>query len=222
VTTLHRCLLVTACGLALTRAAAQSFSAQVTADNHYQLYIGDTAGTQLTLVGQNESGSTGNPGAYNWSEPESWNFQLSLGQRIYVVAWDAGGQGGWLGQFGSVAGTLFSNPSSWRYTTSSAANPGDSQPNLLPTLLLDIASASSGGSWMANPSSSGANGTGPWGTIPGIGSSAEWLNVPSNFGPVTVFRSEFVGVPEAPGVSAAVAAVVVGAAVAFRHHRRRG
>lgn len=221
-TTLHRCLLVTACGLALTRAAAQSFSAQVTADNHYQLYIGDTAGTQLTLIGQNESGSTGNPGAYNWSEPESWNFQLSLGQRIYVVAWDAGGQGGWLGQFGSVAGTLFSNPSSWRYTTSSAANPGDSQPNLLPTLLLDIASASSGGSWMANSSSSGANGTGPWGTIPGIGSSAEWLNVPSNFGPVTIFRSEFVGVPEAPGASAAIAVAVVGAAVAFRHHRRRG
>jgi hypothetical protein len=210
-----------ACGWAVTRAAAQSFSAQVTADNHYQLYVGDTAGTQLTLVGQNESGSTGSPGTYNWSQPESWNFQLSLGQRIYVVAWDAGGQGGWLGQFGSVAGTLFSQPSSWRYATSSAANPGDSQPNLLPTLLLDIASASSGGSWQANPTSAGANGAGPWGTIAGIGASAEWLKIPSDFGPVTIFRSEFVGVPEAHGVSAAIAAVSLGASVAVRRLRRR-
>ena len=211
-------------GLSLgTGGFAQSFNAQVTADNHYQLYIGNTAGTQLTFIGQNESGAGGSTGANNWSVAESWNFTLGANQRIYLVAWDAGGQGGWLGQFTSVATTLLSGSSSWTYTASSAANPGDSQPNLLPTLLSDIAAASSGNTWTSNPGSYGANGVSPWGTVAGISGSAQWLSVPSNGGSVMIFRSNYSGVaavPEVPGWSAGVAVAALGVGAALRRRFR--
>jgi hypothetical protein len=202
-------------------ASAQSFTAQVTSDNHYQLLVGNANGSLLTLVGQNEAGSAGNPGTFNWSLPETWNFQLGAGQRIYVVAWDNGGVGGWLGQFSSLAATLLSRPADWRYTPSSFANPGDSQPNLLPTLISDIAAATSGNLWQSNPVSAGANGASPWGTISGIGASAEWLTVPANSGPVMIFRSEFAGVPEA-STWAAVGAAATAAGFQVLNRRRNG
>jgi hypothetical protein len=200
-------------------ALGQSFTAQITADNHYQLFIGNSNGSLLTPIGQNEAGSTGNPGTFNWSLPETWNFQLGIGQRIFVVAWDNGGSAGWLGQFSSLAGTLLSRPADWRYTQSSVANPGDSQPNLLPALISDIATATSGNLWLANPSSGGANGTGPWGTIAGISGSAEWLSLPANTGPVMIFRSEFLGVPEA-STWAAVGAAATAAGLQVLNRRR--
>jgi len=200
-------------------ASAQSYTAQVTADNHYQLFIGNANGSLLTLVGQNEAGSAGNPGTFNWSLPETWTFQLGAGQRIYVVAWDNGGSGGWLGQFSSLASTLLSRPADWRYTQSTFANPGDTQPNMLPTLISDIAAATSGNLWQSNPASAGANGAGPWGTISSIAASAEWLTVPGNSGPVMIFRSEFAGVPES-STWAAVGAAATAAGFQVRNRRR--
>jgi hypothetical protein len=198
---------------------AQTFTASLTADNHYQLFVGDANGSLLSFVGQNEASSAGSPGANNWSVPENWNFNLGAGQFIYVVAWDAGGIGGWLGQFSTLAGTILSRPASWRYYQTTLTNPGDSQPNMTVTMASQIATAQAGNLWLSNPTSYGINGTSPWGTIAGIGSAAEWLSVPSNSGPVVVFRSDLSAIPE-PGTTAACVAVIAGGAWTWLRRRR--
>jgi hypothetical protein len=48
-------------------ADAATITATVTADNHYALYYGTQS--NLTFVGRNEKGSSGNPGDVNWSVP---------------------------------------------------------------------------------------------------------------------------------------------------------
>lgn len=176
--------------------SAQAVSARITADNHYQLFYGNANGSLLSFVGQNEATSSGS-GGNNWSEAESFTFTPSAGQFIYVVAWDAGGVGGWLGQFTSLAGTLLSKPANWSYYQSNITNPGDSQPSMLSSVISNIAAAQSGSLWQSNPTSAGLNGVSPWGTISGISNQAEWLSVPSNNGPVYIFRTEALSVPEA-------------------------
>ncbi len=44
------------------RLALAVVQASFTADNHYALYYGDADGSQLTFVGRNEPGPSGNPG----------------------------------------------------------------------------------------------------------------------------------------------------------------
>jgi hypothetical protein len=55
-------------------AHATTVKATVTADNFYGILYGNKDGSQLNFVGRNETGSTGNPGQYNWSMAETWNF----------------------------------------------------------------------------------------------------------------------------------------------------
>src|SRR5262245_64070490 len=74
-------------------------TATLTADNHYALYAGQADGSQLTLLGTNELGPGGAPGAFNWSLPETWTFSVGEGDYIYVLAWDDGGAQMWTGQF---------------------------------------------------------------------------------------------------------------------------
>jgi hypothetical protein len=198
--------------------SAQAVSARLTADNHYQLFYGNADGSLLTFVGQNEATSAGNPGTYNWSEAESFTFTPSPGQYLYVVAWDSGGAAGWLGQFSSIAGTLLSKPANWSYYQSGIANPGESQPSMLGAVVSNIAAAQAGSQWLSNPASSGLNGVSPWGTISGISSSAEWLTVPNNGGPVYIFRSEALSVPEASTNAALVGSTL---AVGWMLWRRR-
>lgn len=74
-----------------------SIKAVVTADNHYGLYYGSPG--RLHFVGRNEIGSSGNPGTYNWSEAETFLFDLKPDDYLYVVAWDHGYAKMWLGEF---------------------------------------------------------------------------------------------------------------------------
>src|SRR5262249_10981017 len=70
------------------RALLTAVTASLTADNHYVLYYGPTDGSRLSFVGRNERGPNGNPGEFNWSSPETYDFNLGPGDRIYVVAWN--------------------------------------------------------------------------------------------------------------------------------------
>src|SRR5262245_1054996 len=91
------------CGLAVERLedrlllSTLEVTATITADNHYGLYVGQADGSQLTLIGSNEPGLQGNPGAFNWSLPETWHFNVGQGAYLYVLSWDDGGPQMWSG-----------------------------------------------------------------------------------------------------------------------------
>ena len=151
---------------------ARAVTATLTADNHYGLYVGKADGGNLALIGRNEVGFNGNPGPYNWSLPETHNFGMAAGEHIYVLAWDDGGPQSWIGQFTLPDGTvLYSDTVSWQYVIGSGANPGEagSVPPLS-QVMGDIAAAT----W-APLAASAANGSSPWGTIPGLSSAANFV-----------------------------------------------
>lgn len=181
-------------------AGAASITATLTADNHYGLYYGQGDGSGLTFVGRNELGSSGNPGTYNWSSPETYNFNVGSGDYLYVLAWDDDSYQSWIGEFQGVQNNpLFSNTTDWEYFVSSGNNPGTSG-NLpsLATVATEIASAT----WAA-PLASASQGSTPWGTIPGISSSAQFiwhdtLNPSSNSdNNYVIFRTKAAVVPTA-------------------------
>ena len=78
----------------LSPAVADPYSivADITADNHYGLFFGNAAGTNLTFVGRNEPDDNGSglSGGCGWSEPENWKINAPHGSYLYVLAWDAG------------------------------------------------------------------------------------------------------------------------------------
>jgi hypothetical protein len=152
--------------------ASLPVTATLTADNHYGLYKGKADGSGLTLVGRNEKGSGGNPGTYNWSEPETWQLSADSGDYLYVLVWDDGGPQSWIGQFDLPGNDQFySKLDEWRYYISKNPNPGENGDlPLLSTVHGEIASAV----W-AKPLASAANGAGPWGTIPGISGNANFI-----------------------------------------------
>ena len=67
-------LFAAALTVAASNAGAVTIDATITADNHYGLYVGGANGTPMTFIGQNESGAGGAPGEFNWSIPESYQF----------------------------------------------------------------------------------------------------------------------------------------------------
>ncbi|HLO84954.1 MAG TPA: hypothetical protein VK203_08065 [Nostocaceae cyanobacterium] len=154
-------------------AQAAGVTATLTADNHYGLYYGKANGSGLTFVGRNEFGSSGSPGVFNWSLPETYGFQPSSGDHLYVLAWDDGGPQSWLGQFKLPdSSTLFSNTKNWEYTIGSGPNPGTfGNVPALATVASDIANAIWKTPLASTPNNSGA----PWGAIPGISSSADFI-----------------------------------------------
>lgn len=153
-------------------AQATNITATLTADNHYGLYYGQGNGSGLTFVGRNEFGTPGNPGIFNWSLPETYNFNVEAGDYLYVLAWDSRSFQSWIGEFQGVSNnSLLSNTTDWEYFVSSGNNPGSfgNVPSLA-TVSAEIASAT----W-AIPEASAPQGTFPWGTIPGISSSAQFV-----------------------------------------------
>jgi hypothetical protein len=147
-------------------------SATLTADNHYALYHGPVDGSGLTLVGRNERGTAGDPGPANWSLPETFTLSPAPEDHLYVVVWDDAPPAMWLGEFGLPGDvSLVSNTADWEFTVASGPNPGefgDAPP--VAELLAEIA----GATW-ATPAASASNGTSPWGTIPGVSPSAQFV-----------------------------------------------
>ncbi len=189
-------LAISACFLLLASAAgAITFDATVTADNHYAIYTGNESG--VTFVGQNETGYSGNPGAYNWSLPESFSFDVDAGDYIYVAAWsDDSVAQGWIGQFISADSTILSNTSDWEvYLTNNDLDDGSPAPTEN-----ELAAAIAGVSW-ASVTDYRDNGAAPWGNISGISQDADWiwgspLQPGSNYGEYQVFRTRIDPVPE--------------------------
>jgi hypothetical protein len=170
-------------------------TATVTADNHYGFFSGDKNGNSLNFVGRNELGSQGSQGAYNWSSPETWNFQVDSKDYLYMVVWDDQSvDETWLGQFSfSNGAALKSKASDWEYMISKNSNPfsrantvaiadrdqgffnsGDRFEGNVPKNG-ELAQEIQGGNWIG-AIDRGANGqTGPWGKIAGISDDAQFL-----------------------------------------------
>lgn len=170
-----------------TSAFAASISATLTADNHYALFSGNNDGSLLNFVGRNEFGPSGSSGGYNWSHPETWNFNVNANDYLYVVAWDdARVDEAWLGQFNIAGETVLTGSDDWSFITG-GTNPGD-YGNVPGNA--ELQSFISTGNWIGTISR-GNNGMQPWGTIAGISTDAQWLNTttPSN-GHYTIFRTK--------------------------------
>lgn len=217
-----------ACALALVGAVgmaqAATVQATVTADNHYALY--SVNGGAINFVGRNEVGPVGEPGTYNWSEAETWNFQTE--DVIYIAAWsDDFFAQGLLGEFNVVGGpTIYTGNPVWQvYRTGIGRDGTDPAPSTA-EMAAQIALATSNN--LFRPASVGQLNTPaatPWGQIANIDSDARWIwaDVPQGQDPFEPgFDWDeyliFCAVIPSPG---SIALVGLGGLVAFRRDRRK-
>lgn len=182
----------------VTTAYAVAIEATITADNHYALYFGATNGSFVTFVGRNELGSGGSPGSYNWSLPESFTFDMPVGDCIYIVTWsdDATAQG-LIGQFviPDSGETILTNTVDWEvYLTFNDLDDGSEAPTES-----ELAGEISGASWNIVTDYL-AHGSSPWGYVSGISSEADWiwggaLTPGSDYGEYQIFRTQVIPEP---------------------------
>ncbi len=183
----------------VTVAYAVAIEATITADNHYALYFGAVNGSFVTFVGRNELGPGGSPGSYNWSQAESYTFDMSVGDYIYIAAWsDDSSAQGLLGQFviSDWDTTILTNTSDWEvYLTFDDKDSYSPAPTES-----ELASEISDASWNI-VSDYMAHGSGPWGDyIAGISSEADWiwgsaLTPGSDYGEYQIFRTQVIPEP---------------------------
>ncbi|MEM6253430.1 MAG: PEP-CTERM sorting domain-containing protein [Cyanobacteria bacterium P01_D01_bin.156] len=172
-------------------ANAADIKATVTADNFYGIFYGNESGSDLNFVGRNELGDKGSSGKYNWSEAETWDFNVNSDDYLYLVTWDDGRVAeSWIGEFEIGGKKVLSGADDWEYIVG-GENPYlvDKSTNLLPgndelTSLID------GATW-EDTISIGKNGIKPWNTIAGIEQDADWLQTASHTkGKYTIFRTK--------------------------------
>lgn len=159
--------LIAALALSAVAAQAETVTARIVADDHFAVYIGDAAGTSLTLVG--DSGSN-----LWFSQGTPFSFNVEAGDYIYVAAWDSPSYGAphmWIGEFTTASTTLTSNLSDWTTKFDNAIK--------FPTLAQVSSLAQSASPWMA-PLVSMPNGSGPYGSL--IGGSSASMIWHDNFG----------------------------------------
>lgn len=161
---------------AASAASASIISATITADNHYAIYAHSAGIT--SLIGGNEIGPVGSPGAYNWSLPETHTFNTP--DTVYIAVWsDDRVAQGLLAEL-NMGGGLFlrTGDARWEvYPTGVILNDMSPYPTV-GEINAHIANAV----WQT-PHVGEANdpSTGPWGMIPGIGSETRWTwGNPSN------------------------------------------
>ena len=181
---------------AASAAYAVSMTATITADNHYALYLG-TETLITSYLGRNEVGYSGIPGTYNWSNPETFVFDVASGDYIYVAGWsDDSTAQGWIGQFLSSSATILSNESNWEVClTFSDLDDGSAAPGAD-----EVTAKISSASW-SQVTYSVDNGAGPWGSISSISAEADWiwgspLQPGSDYGEYQIFRTQVAPVPE--------------------------
>lgn len=158
-------------------AQAIPVTAHITADNHYGLYYGDATGSNMQYVGRNETGTSGNglPGQYNWTLPETFNFNISAGDYLYVAAWDDGGPQMWTADFswaGGSAPELVTDATNWQYIQGNTVILSElSSP---PVTIPDLKAAITGASWSFISQALAYNSS-PWGNISGVDDSAKFI-----------------------------------------------
>jgi hypothetical protein len=172
-------------------AMAANVNATLTADNFYGLFYGNESGSVLNFVGRNETGGSGDPGQYNWSEAETWNFNVGSDDYLYVVTWDDGAVAeSWIGEFEIGGNTVLTGADDWEYIVG-GANPflEDASTNLMPGNA-ELAGLIGDATWL-DTISIGDNGVSPWGTIAGIDNEADWLQTASHTAnSYTIFRTK--------------------------------
>jgi hypothetical protein len=133
-------------------ASATLISGGLSVDNGYIAYLSTDNFNPGSMI------SSGN----NWTTTYTFSgINLTAGQNyfLHIYAYDQGGIAGFLGQFNLTgAGHLFSNGQS-----------------TLMTNTIDWSVSTSGWNSYLAANTLGVNGVGPWGTRPGISSSAEWI-----------------------------------------------
>jgi hypothetical protein len=171
-------------------AGATIIQATITADNHYSLYAGNQSG--VSFIGRNEINSNGSPGANNWSNAETFDFDMASGDYMYIAGWSDGSTAqGLLGQFTVGNSTIIlTNTPYWDvYLTFNNLDDGSPAPSTVTMLnLINIASWSQVQHYVNH-------GSGPWGYIDGINQNADWiwgsdLLSGSNYGEFQIFRTK--------------------------------
>lgn len=151
-------------------ASAVPVTATLTADNHYALYYGNADGSGMTFVGMNEIGAGGDPGEFNWSLPETFTFETDA-DYIYIVAWsdDVVAQG-LIGQFNIASGLFVTGTNGWEVAIADEDLDDGS-----PAPATGVLSSFVFGATWGNVTNSLPNGAAPWGTVPGVATSAAWI-----------------------------------------------
>lgn len=153
--------------------AGASFTATITADNHYALYVDGPSG--VTLVGGNELGAAGSPGTYNWSLPETFTFNTN--GYIYIAVWsdDAVAQGLIADIRDPMGIALHTGVAPWQVMmTNSSKGDGSAWPEAS-EIAMYSAMADADSLWQepfVGPKN--LTSTAPWGKIPGIHEDARW------------------------------------------------
>ena len=205
-------------------AQAADIKATVTADNFYGIFHGNEDGSRLNFVGRNESGDGGAPGTYNWSNAETWDFEVNSNDYLYLVTWDDGRVAeSWIGEFEIAGKTMLSGADDWEYIVG-GDNPYlvDKATNLMPDNA-ELASLIDGALWQ-DTISIDKNGMSPWGAIAEVDAEAEWLQTASHTeGKYTIFRTrvpaeDMAGVPEPASM---LGLLTVGAMVTTMKRQRK-
>ena len=139
----------------------------VTADNKYALYQGSLNGDHLEFIGRNEVGRGG-----DWEKPEEYSLSLNQDDYPFFLAWDWGGPQMLIAQLELSDGTKqVSSRSDWLCAAVDIANPGAS--GSVPALQV-VSSVIHSAEWTP-PAESAPNGTAPWGSIPKVSPSAQFI-----------------------------------------------
>ncbi len=201
----------------------------VTGDNHYALYASKEDGSNIRFIGRNEASYVGNPGAYNWSLPETFNFGVDPGEYLILAAWSYDVipvqdlSQGVIGQFVYDSNTIVTQEQTWDYTVPTNPNILLNDGPAVPTNG-QIAALLTGAVWQPVVLNR-ANGSAPWGTVAGISAGADWIwgtpgfDPGSAIGQVEVFRYKLPGSSEVPEPTSVIlfAAGLMGA---FRMRKR--
>lgn len=151
---------------------ADQIRVSMTVDNSYALYTGALA-SATTFVGTDG----------NWPSVETYNFNLTAGNYIYVVtSSDKSTAQGFLAQFENLTQgyKFYSQDAQWQVM---ATGLGGTPPYVgsaadLALLTQEIQDANGGGNasngW-ADFTAGANNGAGPWGLMPGIDAAAKWV-----------------------------------------------
>lgn len=213
--------------MASAAAQAATATATLTADNHYGLYVGNEDGSELRFVGRNEMGANGSSGGFNWSDPESYSFDINVGEYIYVLAWneDLNTDHSFIGEFETPTGSFLTNTSDW-LVLAGGSNPALGTGNLPPDGEVSglIHNAYVGAlTWFA-PDTENPQGTLPWGTMSEIAAAAKYIwyeAVLAGDAQYLLFRTGQVAHTPIPAALPMFAASLVGLAVLSRRRRRR-
>ncbi|MEM7065517.1 MAG: PEP-CTERM sorting domain-containing protein [Cyanobacteria bacterium P01_B01_bin.77] len=204
-------------------AQAADIKATVTADNFYGIFYGNEDGSTLNFVGRNETGDGGSSGGYNWSEAETWDFEVNTNDYLYLVTWDDGRVAeSWIGEFEVDGKTILSGADDWEYIVG-GDNPylADKTTNLLPGNA-ELSSLIDGALWQ-DTVSIGKNGIKPWRTIAGVDQDADWLQTASHSeGSYTIFRTRVpaADVADVPEPAAMFGLLAVGAIATAKRKRK--